>query len=159
MNRTANAAVLSLMIGASLLLGACATDQPAIGPESPSQNAAGAQTNQLPISDIPIPAGAKLVEEGTLIMGAQDRWLGRIVIKADIPSTQALNHFINGMPGFGWSAITVVQGRISNLTFLRGDRVASILIEPTTLGGQTISITVSPRQQPPAQESPRQKKP
>jgi hypothetical protein len=159
MNKPANAYALILLLGATLLLGACATDQPAIGPEAPNQNATGAPSYQLPITDIPIPAGAKLVDETTLIMGAQDRWLGRIVIKSDISSSQALNHFINGIPGLGWTAVTVVQGRISNLTFLRGERVASILIEPASLSGLVISITVSPRQQATTQENVRPKKP
>ena len=102
--------------------------------------------NALQISDIPIPAGAKFDTENSLIIGANDGWLGRVVIKTDITPIQAFNHFYNGMPSLGWGLVTVVQGRISMLTYMRGERVASIQIEASSLGGSTASVTVSSRQ-------------
>jgi hypothetical protein len=130
----------------SLLLAACATGQTVTGPAAPEGKQAVEASNSLPIADIPIPPGSKLEPDTSLIMGAQDRWLGRLVIRTDTPSTQAYNHFLNGMPAFGWTLVTAVQGRISSLTYLRGERVASLLIEPANLGGVMVSITVSPRQ-------------
>lgn len=146
MKNTASRSALTLLLGTSIFLGGCATGQPVVGPSSPDQKTGAEPSNALPISDIPIPAGAKLDTENSLIMGAQDRWLGRIIIKTDTSPTQAYNHFYNGMSAFGWGSVTAVQARISTLTYLRGERIASIQIEPTTLGGSTVSITVSPRQ-------------
>jgi len=146
MKNTASRSILTLLLGVTLLLGGCATGQPVIGPASQDQKADAAPSNALPISDIPIPAGAKMDTENSLIMGTQDRWLGRIVIKTDTSPTQTYNHFYNGMSAFGWGPVTTVQARISTLTYLRGERVASIQIEPSALGGTTVSITVSPRQ-------------
>lgn len=135
-----------LVISAALFAGCAAINQPVVGPTSADQKAGTAPSNALPISDIPIPAGARLDSENSLIMGAQDRWLGRLVIKADASPTEAYNHFNNGMPTFGWTVVTAVQARISTLIFMRSDRVAAIQIEPTTLNGSNISITISPRQ-------------
>lgn len=149
MKNTASRSALTLLLGTTLFLGGCATGQPVVGPTTQDQKADAAPSNALPISDIPIPAGAKMDTENSLIMGAQDRWLGRIVIKTDISPTQTYNHFYNGMSAFGWGSVTAVQARISTLTYLRGERVASIQIEPSTLGGATVSITVSPRQASP----------
>lgn len=158
MKNTASRSVLMLLIATVMLLGGCATGQPVVGPSSPDQKAGAEPSNTLPISDIPIPAGAKMDTENSLIMGAQDRWLGRIVIKTDTSPTQSYNHFFKGMSAFGWGEVSAVQARISTLTYLRGERVASIQIEPTTLGGSNISITVSPRQAA-SQEPARQKQP
>lgn len=143
---------LTLLFVTTLMLGACATDQPAIGAAGTDPQA-GQPSNLLPVTDIPIPAGAKLDAENSFIMGADDRWLGRIVIKTENTPVQAYNHFSSGMAAYGWVPVTAVQARTSSLTFLRDARVAAILIEPATLGGTKIFITVSPRQKPP-QESP-----
>ena len=120
-------------------------------PEAAAGDTARPAANSLPIADLPIPPGARLEADSSLIMGSQDKWLGRLVLKADLSPTQAFNHFNQGMGGFGWSTITAVQGRVSTLSFLRGERVATILIEPAGLGGGVmLSITVSPRQAPAA---------
>ena len=148
--------VLSLLFPVVLLLGACAGGQPVVGPSGPDQKAGADTPNALQVSDIPLPAGAKLDTESSLIIGANDRWLGRLVIKTDLSSVQAFNHFYNGMGGFGWGLITVVQAKVSNLTYARGERVAAIQIEPAALGGTTVSVTVSTRQ-PAVQEPARPK--
>lgn len=136
------------ILAAALVLAGCVGNPPVTGPATPEGRPAVEASNSLPIADVPIPANAKLDPEATLIMGAQDRWLGRLAIRTEQPPTQAYNHFLNGMPGFGWTLVTAVQGRISSLTFLRGERVASIIIEPASLGGVAVAITVSPKQAP-----------
>jgi len=137
---------LILITGATLLLGACATSQPLVGAANPDKAGAVAASNTLQVSDIAIPAGAKLDTEKSLIMGANDKWLGRIVLKTDLPPVQVFNHFYNGMASFGWSLVTAVQAQTSILTYQRSDRVALIQIEPSSLGGTMVSITVTSRQ-------------
>lgn len=157
MKTPARIARITLLLGITLFLGACATGQPITGSTQDSKPGTES-SNALSISDIPIPPGAKLDTENSLIMGAQDRWLGRLVIRTDSSPTQSFNYFYSGMPALGWGTLTAVQARISSMAYLRGDRVASIQIEATALGGSNISITVSPRQTG-NQEPVRQKQP
>lgn len=147
---------ITLLLGTVMILGACAIGQPVTGSAATDHKSGAEPSNALSISDIPIPPGAKLDADNSLIMGAQDRWLGRILIKTDNSPTQSYNFFYNGMPTLGWGTLTAVQARISSMAYLRGDRVASIQIEATALGGSSISITVSPRQTA-SQEPARQK--
>lgn len=135
-----------LLLSSALLLSACAPGQAITGPSSPDQTSGTLPSNALPVTDVPVPAGAKLDAEQSLIMGAQDKWLGRLVIRVDMLPTEAYNHFSKGMAGFGWNVITAVQARISSLTFQRAERVATVQIEPSSLTGVLVSITVSPRQ-------------
>lgn len=143
-----------LWIGCALLIAGCAGGPAVVGPSGTDKKASADSPNALPITDMAVPAGATLDTESSLIIGTGERWLGRVVLKIDISSIQAFNHFYNGLSAFGWSLVTAVQARTSSLTFLRGERVASIQIEPSSLGGSTVSITVSPRQagnkEPPA---------
>ena len=146
MASTANTIRSISAVSVILLLAGCATGQPVVGPTNPDQKAGAESTNALQISDIPLPAGAKLDTENSLIIGTNDTWLGRIVVKTDSSPIQAYNHFYNGMPAYGWGLVTAVQTRISILTYMRGERVATIQIEPSPLGGVTVSVTVSIRQ-------------
>lgn len=138
--------MLPFAVGAALCLSACATGQPVIGPAGQEQKVGADLPNALQVSDIPIPNGAKFDSDSSLIIGTSDGWLGRLVIKTDLASVQAFNHYHSGMPPFGWVLVTAVQARISTLTYMRGERVASIQIEPSSMGGSTVSITVSTRQ-------------
>lgn len=137
---------LLFLSGLILALGACATGQPLVGASSPDKNGAVTASNTLQVSDITVPPGAKLDTEKSLIMGASDKWLGRIVLKAEQPPVQVFNHFYNGMATYGWTAITAVQAQTSIQTYQRGDRVALIQIEPSSMGGSTVSITVTSKQ-------------
>lgn len=131
----------------ALALSACANNQPVVGASNPDKKTgAEVASNSLQVSDLAIPPGAKLDTEKSLIMGANDKWLGRIVLRTDLPPVQVYNHFANGMASYGWSPISAVQAQVSILTYQRGDRVALIQIEPSSLGGSAVSITVTSRQ-------------
>ncbi|HQR03834.1 MAG: hypothetical protein JSR19_02985 [Proteobacteria bacterium] len=127
-------------------LTACASGPAVVGSTGTDGKPATESTNTLQVSDIPIPAGAKLDPDKTLIMGANDRWLGRIVLRTDLPPVQVFNHFYNGMANFGWTLLTAVQGTPSLQTWQRGERVALIQTETASLGGTAATITVSSRQ-------------
>jgi hypothetical protein len=99
-----------------------------------------------PLTDIPIPSGAKLDTEPSLILGPPDHWIGRAVLKVGMPANDTTVFYQNQMPSFGWELITVVQGKVSNLTFSKADRIASIQIEGATLSGSIVTIIMSPRQ-------------
>ena len=139
-----------LTLSCCLTLAACANNQPLVGASANAANGAANGTtpasNTLQVSDIAIPAGAKLDTEKSLILGASDKWLGRIVLKTDQPPVQVFNHFYNGMANYGWSVFSAVQAQVSIQTFQRGDRVATIQIEPASMGGSQVSITVTARQ-------------
>ena len=99
-----------------------------------------------PLTDIPIPSNAKLDTEPSLILGPPDHWIGRAVLKVGMPANDTTVFFQNQMPSFGWELITVVQGKVSNLTFSQADRIASMQIEGASFGSSTVTIIMSPRQ-------------
>ena len=99
------------------------------------------------LSDIPIPGGATLDSERSLILGNMDRWTGRVVMKLGMPMAQASGLFQQQMPVFGWQPLMAAQAETAVLTFLRGDRAATIQVTPASLlGGSVATITVAPRQ-------------
>ncbi len=99
-----------------------------------------------PVSDVPIPPGTKIKTDRSLILGADERWVGKMVLDVDMPTTQTYAYYAERMPSFGWEPITAVQGKTSTLTFMRGDRAATVEISGSGFKGSEVGITVSPKQ-------------
>lgn len=95
--------------------------------------------------DIPIPAGAKMDTNRSLVLGTRNAWIGRLAIKIGRSSSSIYDFFIREMDRFGWREITSVRSEVSVLTYQQADRIATIQIWNATLGGAKIDITVSPR--------------
>jgi len=101
------------------------------------------------LTDIPIPPGADLDVERSIVLGDLDRWTGRIILDVDQSASKAFGLYQAEMPNFGWLPVMSVQAGVSVLTFTRGERAATIQIENNTIRGRTVSITVAPRQTAP----------
>lgn len=137
---------LALPILLAALLSACANQPAAVGSAAEAGKEAQPASNALTVSDLPVPAGAKLDDQQTFIIGSGEKWLGRIVMTASTSPVESVNFYQSRMGSFGWNGIATVQAKTSTLTFLRSDRVATIQIEPDTFKGSRITVTVSPRQ-------------
>lgn len=98
------------------------------------------------VTDIPIPAGAEMDNERSLILSDRDRWTGRVVMKLWKPPVEATAFYQAQMPTFGWDPVMSVTSDISVLSYIRGDRAATVQIEKSSLWGATVLVTVAPRQ-------------
>lgn len=127
--------------------GGAASGEKAIAEKS-AAGAPQATPNYQPVTDIPIPASTKINTERSTILGNGDRWFGRMILVLDRPTTQAFAYYQEQMGTFGWEAVTAVQGKVSTLSFTRGDRAATVEIGPSGLRSSEVAVTVSPRQQP-----------
>ncbi len=99
-------------------------------------------------TDIPVPAGATMDLERSLVLGDRESWIGRIVLSVSDNASRVYDFYFDEMPKFEWSPVTTVRAGTSVLTYTRGERVATIQIAPRTIGGATVSVTVSPRGRP-----------
>ncbi len=97
------------------------------------------------VNDIPIPNGAKLDTASSLILGRGDRWTGRIVMNTSIVPASAFSIFQSQMPSYGWQTVLSVQDKSSNIVFVRGDRIATLTINPLGLRGSRIIMIASLR--------------
>ena len=152
------------IVGATLLaasLGACqiapgtpntaavvaVTDQPEVaasGAAGGDQNAATERPKFEQFDDVPVPQNARVDLERSLILGSRDGWIGRLVYGAPFSMTQMFVFFEQEMLRFGWQPLTAVRAAISTLSFQRGNRIATIILEQRTMGGAIVSITMAP---------------
>lgn len=96
-------------------------------------------------TDIPVPKGADMDADRSLVLGSREAWVGRLVLHVtDTPATM-YDFYARQMPGFGWRPITSLRGEVSTLTFQRGDRVATVELQSRTLWGSEVRLTMSPQ--------------
>lgn len=81
----------------------------------------------------------------TLILGSNDAWIGRLVVRTPNEAGKVYDFYLQEMPKFGWQLLTVVRAAQSLQTYRRGERVATVQIAPNTVNGAVINLTVSPQ--------------
>lgn len=136
------------VLSSALLLGCSGVNLAAPGqtdgaspspPEAPARQLAG---------DMPLPPGATVRAQDTLVMGTGNRWTGRISLTVSGEPQNAFTFFRDGLPGAGWALTSSSFSRFSVLTFTKGERVATVQIQAANFGGNAVSITVTPAVRP-----------
>ena len=135
------------VVATALALAACAGNPM---PPSSRADAPGIATDAGfgRFTDIPVPKGAEMDADRSLVLGAREAWVGRLVMKVSDRTGAMYDFYARQMPGFGWQPITSVRSEVSVLTFTRGDRVATVQLLSRTLFGSEVRLTVSPRGEP-----------
>jgi len=95
-------------------------------------------------SDIPVPKGATMDMERSLLLGSSEEWTGRLVYSSSLNTAEVFDLYKEEMPKFGWAEMTVIRGKRNVMTYQRTSRVATIEIENRTLQGTEVSVTISP---------------
>ncbi|TAN71483.1 MAG: hypothetical protein EPN20_04620 [Magnetospirillum sp.] len=135
-----------LSLAAALMLAACSRGT--VLPANSSGSAEQPANFQL-VTDIPIPAGATMDNDRSLILSDRDRWTGRVVMTLGNSANEVTAFYQAQMPNFGWQPMMSVTSETSVLTYLRGDRAATVQVERRTVYGTMVSVTVAPRQADP----------
>lgn len=96
------------------------------------------------IPSLPVPDGAQVLLSDTVIVGGDEDWTGQVVMAADGYTIVQMVEFIRKeMPSFGWDETTIVRSRRTSITYVQGERVATIRIMPTNAGTE-IDVVVAP---------------
>lgn len=137
--------VFTVMLGAvaAILVAGCLNTS---NIRSPRGSADADAHNFEPVHDIPIPAGSTLDNDRSLILSTETQWTGRVVLNASSNMAKIFAYYAKQMRKLGWQPITSIMGENSVQTFIQGDRTATVQIDPGTLIGSTITVTMAPRQ-------------
>ncbi len=139
-----------LMLGAGLLLGltmmGCSSSSQSLSASPTGENGAAPApvASFAQFSDIPVPSGATMDMEHSLLLGAGNEWTGRLTYTTSTNSARVFDLYKAEMPKFGWTELTVIRGDRSIMTYQQGSRVATVQIQAGTIYGATVSVTVSP---------------
>lgn len=130
---------LTLLFGMSLV--ACVS--------APLTNADGESLSDVQsklLGDMPLPGGAVIDNEKSLILGSGDGWAGRVSMTSAQNGTETFNFFRDHYQKAGWSLVSSTKTKNSILVFVKKDRTATIEIEEGMFGGKALVVlTVAPR--------------
>jgi hypothetical protein len=139
---------VALVAGAVVVTGCQTTGG---GNNSSNKNAYNTSEVEPPLSqpsfsrfpDLPMPVKGLLDMSETVVVGASDKWVGRIKLITPYQSLDMFDFYLQEMPGFGWQEIKVVRSRASVMTYERNKRFATIEIANAN-GSSEITIIVEP---------------
>jgi hypothetical protein len=140
---------LSILAVGLILLCACSGDRKTPAATSTGNAAPGAAPM---VAGTALPPGYKIDSDRTLILGADDRWTGRLSYTTSTNADDTFDFLRREMPNFGWSEMTAMRSDTSLLTFQSEStgRVATIYIARGGMlgGGVHVDMVVSPRAMP-----------
>ncbi len=139
--------VAALLMLAALGIGACENTARLTESTRPSASGVIGEPNFAQFSDVPVPAGADMDLERSLVLGEQDAWIGRLVMNVGMNPGRTYDFYFGEMPRFGWFPVTTVRAETSVLTYARGGRIATIQVWGRIITGSTVSMTLSPKGQ------------
>ena len=94
--------------------------------------------------DMPIPPGATIRPQETLVMGTGNRWMGRLSLSIPGESQAVFAYYRDSLPSAGWILTSSSYSKLSFLTFNKAERVATVQIQSAIFGGHQVTITVTP---------------
>ena len=135
---------------ASLALTGCDKTAPLAASHKPTESGIIGQPSFAQFSDVPVPSGAKMDLDRSLVLGDREEWIGRLVMAGGMNQDRAYDFYFGEMPRFGWQPITTVRSETSVLTYVRGGRVATVQIQGRAITGARVWMTISPKGRPTA---------
>ena len=125
-----------------LLLSACASDKPRL---------LGIDGSEIPpafanFPDMPFPDQAYIDLEETKALGSGENWNGSLVYDVPYNASSIFDFYVLEMPKLKWIEVATVRARISQMTYVRGNRAIQILIESDGSDDATVTLTAIPNQ-------------
>lgn len=100
------------------------------------------------LGDMPLPQGAKISNDQSMILGGGSQWTGRIVISTSQGPTDTFTFFRDQFPRAGWTGISSIKSKTSILVFAKGDRTLTVEINEAGAfqsGGSIVALTAAPK--------------
>lgn len=100
--------------------------------------------------DVPLPQGAVIKQQDSLVMGSGNTWMGRLNVSVAGEPQGVFAWFRDSLPGAGWTLTSSSYSKLSLLTFTKADRVATVQMQAGNFGANEVLITVAPAVRPAA---------
>lgn len=132
----------ALYLTALLLLAGCDT-LPVIDGQKEDIDAIRKQL----LGEMPLPLGAKIDNEASLILGSGENWTGRVILGIPLGAAEVFNAIREQFQAGGWTLLSSVKAKNSILVLTRQERTVTMEIsEGGSLGNSSrVILSVAPR--------------
>ncbi|MCS6767067.1 MAG: hypothetical protein MO847_12090 [Candidatus Protistobacter heckmanni] len=122
----------------ALALAGCAVPYPGA---TATDTQDGESIQQKLAGDLPLPRNAVIDQKESLILGGGNNWTGRIALNVGGDVKELFTFFRDQLSNAGWQTVATVLSKNSILTFIKGERSATIELSDGALGNRVV-ITV-----------------
>lgn len=136
--------ILLVLSAALVTFGCASTGNVQMGADSTVTEATAKQI----AGDVPLPQGAVIRQQDSLVMGSGTAWTGRLSVVVSGEPQQVFAWFRDGLPGAGWTLTSSSFSKLSLLTFTKADRIANVQMQAGNFGANDVLITVAPAVRP-----------
>lgn len=131
-----------LVLAFLVLLCGCASDKPVLR---------GVDGNEIPpafanFPDVPFPEKAYVDLDQTKALGSGESWIGSLAFDCPYNASRIYDFYVSEMPKLKWIEVATVRARISQMTYVRGNRAIQILIESDGSDDSCVTLTAIPNQ-------------
>jgi len=134
------------LLTAVALLGLTACATPGSAPSVAVSPDGKVQNPQQLLGSLPLPPGATVRGDQSLIIGSGETWVGRVVLDVGRDFDAAYRFFLETYPAQGWSVVSSVRGKNSFVVMTRQERTATLeMVDGGMLSASVVSITMAPR--------------
>ncbi len=99
------------------------------------------------LGEMPLPLGARIDNEASLILGSGENWTGRVVLNIPLGAAEVFNSIREQFQAGGWTLLSSVKSKNSILVLTRLERTVTLEIsEGASLSGSSrVILSVAPR--------------
>jgi hypothetical protein len=97
------------------------------------------------LGQLPLPPGAIIRADQSLIIGAGDNWVGRVVLDVGRDFDAAYRFFLETYPAQGWTVVSAVRGKNSFMVMTRQERTATFEMVDGGMMASSVALTMAPR--------------
>ena len=98
------------------------------------------------LGQMPLPAASLIRADQSLIIGAGDNWVGRVVLDVGRDFDAAFRFFLDTYPAQGWTVVSVIRGKTSFMVMTRQERTATFeMVDGGVMSNSLVSLTMAPR--------------
>jgi len=106
------------------------------------------QSNADLLGDMPLPNGARILNENTMMIGRGSGWIGKVYLSGLQKPDEVYGFFLEDFPKAGWTQLSATKSKSNNLlVFSKENRICTIEITEGSFAGpkSLISISASPK--------------
>lgn len=99
------------------------------------------------LGEMPLPLGARIDNEASLILGSGENWTGRVILSVSTAAAETFNTLREQFQTGGWQLLSSVKAKNSILVFTRQERTVTLEINEGSglTSGSRIVLSVAPR--------------
>ena len=105
---------------------------------------AASEVEAVDFESIRLPGDSEVNYDDSLVFGQGAEWFGRLAVRSSLDASELITFFRTNLAELGWREISAVRSENSVVVFARDERMLTLEIASSGLGGSSVTILITP---------------